>query len=95
VGHTHVPGVFLPTPDFYSPDELDGEFEFDDAHKALINVGSVGQPRDRDPRASYVVVERGVVRFIRVEYDVDTVSDMVHEVPELDDFLGARLKDGR
>ncbi len=95
VGHTHVPGVFLPTPDFYSPDELDGEFEFDDTHKALINVGSVGQPRDRDPRASYVVVERGVVRFIRVEYDVDTVSDMVHEVPELDDFLGARLKDGR
>ena len=38
VGHTHVPGVFLEGPDFYSPDELDGRFELSD-EKAIINVG--------------------------------------------------------
>jgi diadenosine tetraphosphatase ApaH/serine/threonine PP2A family protein phosphatase len=61
VGHTHVPGVFLEGPDFYSPDELDYRFELTD-EKAIINVGSVGQPRDRDPRSSFVVVhEKGDV----------------------------------
>jgi diadenosine tetraphosphatase ApaH/serine/threonine PP2A family protein phosphatase len=55
VGHTHVPGVFLEGPDFYSPDELDYRFELTD-EKAIINVGSVGQPRDRDPRSSFVIV---------------------------------------
>jgi len=51
VGHTHVPGVFIDTPDFYSPDELEGFFEVT-SRKALINVGSVGQPRELDNRAS-------------------------------------------
>lgn len=58
VGHTHVPGVFLEGPDFYSPDELDYKFEITD-ERAIINVGSVGQPRDRDPRSSFVVVHTG------------------------------------
>jgi diadenosine tetraphosphatase ApaH/serine/threonine PP2A family protein phosphatase len=50
-----VPGVFLEGPDFYSPDELEYRFQLSD-EKAIINVGSVGQPRDRDPRSSFVVV---------------------------------------
>jgi predicted phosphodiesterase len=95
VGHTHVPGVFLPTPDFYAPDELEGVYEIDPKHKALINVGSVGQPRDRDPRASYVVIEHRRVRFVRVEYDIDAVAERIRAVPELDDYLGTRLYDGR
>lgn len=95
VGHTHVPGVFLETPDFYSPDEIENVYESDPKHKALINVGSIGQPRDRDPRASYVIVEPGRVRFVRVEYDADAVAAMVHAIPELDDYLGIRLKEGR
>ncbi|MFP4139328.1 MAG: metallophosphoesterase family protein [Planctomycetota bacterium] len=94
IGHTHVPGVFLDTPDFYSPDELEGVYEVGD-HKALINVGSVGQPRDRDRRASYAIVEPGQVRFVRVGYDVEAVAEKVHAVQELDDYLGTRLKDGR
>jgi diadenosine tetraphosphatase ApaH/serine/threonine PP2A family protein phosphatase len=95
VGHTHVPGVFLETPDFYSPDEVNGVWEIEGPRKVLINVGSVGQPRDRDPRASYVVVEPGLVRFVRVEYDVETVVQKVLAVPELDNYLGTRLRDGR
>ncbi len=59
VGHTHQPGVFVDDPYFDPPNELpDAPFyEFED-ERVIINVGSVGQPRDRDPRASYVVVTR-------------------------------------
>ena len=95
VGHTHVPGVFLDTPDFYSPDELEGVFEINPKRKSLINVGSVGQPRDRDSRASYVLVEPPLVRFVRVAYDVETVMEKVYAVGDLDDYLGTRLKEGR
>jgi len=94
VGHTHVPGVFLEGPDFYSPDELDYKFELTD-EKAIINVGSVGQPRDRDLRSSFVVVTDTAIEFVRCMYDVDTTVKKVEAVPELDDFLGTRLLDGR
>ena len=95
VGHTHVPGVFVDTPDFYSPEELDDVYPIDALHQALINVGSVGQPRDRDPRASYVLVEGPTVRFVRVEYDVEAVARKVHDIQDLDDSVGLRLAEGR
>ncbi|MDX2197509.1 MAG: metallophosphoesterase family protein [Phycisphaerae bacterium] len=59
VGHTHQPGVFLDDPYFDPPHELPEApvYEVED-ERAIINVGSVGQPRDRDPRASYVIIER-------------------------------------
>jgi diadenosine tetraphosphatase ApaH/serine/threonine PP2A family protein phosphatase len=49
--------VFLDDPYFDPPHELPDSpfFEVDD-ERAIINVGSVGQPRDKDPRASYVLV---------------------------------------
>ena len=94
IGHAHVPGVFLPTPDFYSPDELGGVYELDD-HKAMINVGSVGQPRDHDTRACYVVLEERMVRFVRVAYDVEATISKVHAIRELDNYLGNRLREGR
>ena len=95
VGHTHVPGVFLDTPDFYSPEEVHDVYEISPDEKAMINVGSVGQPRDRDSRASYVLVDDKTVRFIRVPYDLQKVIDKVAAVPELDNYLGNRLKEGR
>ncbi|MBN1492472.1 MAG: metallophosphoesterase family protein [Phycisphaerae bacterium] len=97
VGHTHVPGVFMDDPYFESPDELTepGRYEIADDDRVIINVGSVGQPRDRDPRASYVVVNEGEVEFIRLEYDVESVVQKILAVGELDDFLAHRLLDGR
>ena len=59
VGHTHQPGVFLDDPYFDPPHELpDSPYYNVEDERAIINVGSVGQPRDRDPRASYVILER-------------------------------------
>jgi diadenosine tetraphosphatase ApaH/serine/threonine PP2A family protein phosphatase len=127
VGHTHVPGVFVPDPDFYSPEELNNRFTVTD-ERAMINVGSVGQPRDRNPKASFVILHDGgvsesandpgsagdlddgdgglglgamaadgkpYVEFVRVPYDVETTVEKVKAIDALDNFLGARLLDGR
>ncbi|MFG0304891.1 MAG: metallophosphoesterase family protein [Phycisphaerales bacterium JB040] len=97
VGHTHVPGVFTDEPDFYPPTELGEErtYNFLDGEKAVINVGSVGQPRDHDPRASYAVLAPGKVTFHRVEYNVKETADKIKSIPELHDWLGDRLYEGR
>lgn len=97
VGHTHWPGVFTDEPDFYRPDDLGDAYAFNDHEKAIINPGSVGQPRDSDPRASYAVLDHdaGKVEFYRVEYDVDKVVSKIHTIPELTDWLGDRLLEGR
>lgn len=95
IGHTHLPGVFLEDPDFYTPDELGDVYPIIEGEKAIINVGSVGQPRDRDNRASYAYVEEDKVHFVRVEYDYEAAARKVYEIEELDNFEGDRLYDGR
>lgn len=94
-GHTHVPGVFTTEPRFLPASELGHGFALRPGAKAMINVGSVGQPRDCDWRASYAILDDGVVRFRRVEYDVRATVDKIHRESELDDFLGDRLLEGR
>ncbi len=97
-GHTHVPGVFVDDPYFETPDEMGDAHKYTiGEEKVIINVGSVGQPRDRDPRACYVIVneEESEVEFVRVEYDVDVTARKIHDNPHLDDFLGARLYEGK
>ncbi|OHB53713.1 MAG: phosphoesterase [Planctomycetes bacterium GWF2_50_10] len=95
VGHTHLPGVFLADPDFYAPDELSNVYPIIDGEKAIVNVGSVGQPRDRDPRASYVFVNDNKVNFVRLEYDIDSTVKKIYDIKELDNFEADRLKEGR
>jgi hypothetical protein len=50
--------VFTEGYQFYAPEEIDNEYTLGDG-KVMINVGSVGQPRDGDPRACYVILEDG------------------------------------
>jgi diadenosine tetraphosphatase ApaH/serine/threonine PP2A family protein phosphatase len=95
VGHTHMPGVFTDEPDFYPPDDLDNVYEFRDDEKCIINPGSVGQPRDRDPRASYAILHEDRVEFVRLEYPIQTVIEKVQATKALSDFLGQRLLEGR
>ena len=95
VGHTHLPGVFLDEPDFYGPDELNNVYPITEKEKAIINIGSVGQPRDRDNRASYVYVEGNEVHFVRLEYDVETTAKKIEAIEELDNFQAERLREGR
>ncbi|MGD0897286.1 MAG: metallophosphoesterase family protein [Thermoguttaceae bacterium] len=93
-GHTHVPGVFTDDFQFFSPEELNGEYHLGDK-RVMVNVGSVGQPRDGNPNACYVVLEDSMVRFRRVEYPIEATIAKIYEVPDLDNFLGDRLRDGR
>ncbi len=93
-GHTHVPGVFTERCEFVTPEEIDGRFVLG-SEKTMINVGSVGQPRDGDCRSCYVVLEDDVVTFRRVEYPLDKTIEKIHAVPELDNFLGDRLREGQ
>jgi len=95
VGHTHLPGVFLDEPDFYLPDELGGVYPVIDKEKAIINIGSVGQPRDKDNRASYVYVDENEVHFVRLEYDFETTVEKIRATDRLDNFQADRLRDGR
>jgi predicted phosphodiesterase len=95
VGHTHMPGVFLDEPDFYLPAELGGVYPIIDAEKAIINIGSVGQPRDKDNRASYVYVNENEVHFVRVGYDFEATVKKIMAIDQLDTFHAERLRDGR
>lgn len=96
VGHTHVPGVFTDEPDFYPPNELgESSYTFVEAEKAVVNVGSVGQPRDHDPRASYAILHPDRIEFVRIEYDIDTTAKKIKSIPQLADWLGDRLYEGR
>jgi predicted phosphodiesterase len=92
-GHTHVPGVFTESLKFHSPDEIGYQYKQTD-EKTMVNVGSVGQPRDGDPRSCYVIVEDGLISFRRVEYPFETTRQKIHDTPELDNFLGDRLTKG-
>lgn len=93
-GHTHVPGVFTEGLKFLSPEEMGHQYRLTD-EKSMFNVGSVGQPRDGDPRACYVILEDDQITYRRVEYPVDTTVQKIYDTPELDNFLGDRLRDGR
>ncbi|MFO0867909.1 MAG: metallophosphoesterase family protein [Pirellulales bacterium] len=93
-GHSHVPGVFTAAGKFASPQEIGYRLHLG-TEKLMINVGSVGQPRDGDPRSSYAVLDDERVEFRRVAYPVDTTAQKIYAIPELDDFLGDRLREGR
>ena len=64
-GHTHVPGIIAEDFRFFSPNEIDSEYNLGET-KLMINVGSVGQPRAGDNRASYVILDYGIERVPRL-----------------------------
>ncbi len=93
VGHTHWPGVhradfrFTAATDEMREVELTGE-------PVVINVGSVGQPRDGDSRACFAVVDRGRVEFQRVAYDLQAAQSKILKAG-LHPALAERLARGK
>ena len=95
-GHTHVPAAFTLEDDrigLLRPG--DGESLSLTGTRVLLNPGSVGQPRDGDPAASYLILdpEREVATWHRVSYDIGAVQAAMHEVG-LPPRLAARLGHG-
>ncbi len=97
VGHTHIPGLFIRHGgDWTYAETADGDqCEITDGDKLICNVGSVGQPRDGDSRASFVVFDGRVIQFHRIEYDFRTTIAKIAAIPEIDDIQGRRLPAGR
>lgn len=93
-GHTHIPGVFTMSGDFLSPEECNYEYKFT-GDKALVNVGSVGQPRDGDSRSCYTILTDESVSFRRIEYDFEDTIKKIYSQHDLDNMLGDRLREGR
>ncbi|MFZ1219864.1 MAG: metallophosphoesterase family protein [Chthoniobacterales bacterium] len=93
-GHTHVAGAFVRDEGVKSlkVEQLDIE----ETKKYLINVGSVGQPRDGDWRAAYCIyhLDKNVVEQRRVEYDLETAQQKIIKAG-LPRMLAERLKLGR
>jgi predicted phosphodiesterase len=92
-GHTHTAGVFTEDCEFLHPSQIGNRYQVGE-RKVLINVGSVGQPRDGDPRGSYVIFDGEIVEFHRVKYDVEEAIRRFRETP-LPEELALRLIEGR
>ncbi|MFC1667891.1 metallophosphoesterase family protein [Chlamydiota bacterium] len=95
IGHSHVPGIFISYNNMiqsYNPANI----VIEDDRKYLINVGSVGQPRDNNPLACYVIFDsdRRTVEFRRVSYNIDRTKEKIMRVG-LPEFLAQRLTWGR
>jgi diadenosine tetraphosphatase ApaH/serine/threonine PP2A family protein phosphatase len=93
-GHTHLPAVITDDYAATTSAELGDRFVLAPGRKAIINVGSVGQPRDKDPRACYAVVDGDEVRWRRVAYDVKAAQARFAGIEMLDASLADRLATG-
>ncbi len=93
-GHTHVPGVFTEQMSFFSPEDINYRYSLTN-EKIMVNVGSVGQPRDGDWRSCYVILHDDSLEFRRLEYSVEETVEKIYGIPELDNFLADRLREGR
>jgi predicted phosphodiesterase len=97
-GHTHLPAVFSIDADmnvsgFAVREDANVHLEKD--RRYLINPGSVGQPRDRNPQASCIIIDtdKPSVQFFRVDYDIAKTQSTILKAG-LPDILATRLQYG-
>lgn len=97
VGHSHFPGIITEDARYIELSELENlKLTCKKDAKYIINVGSVGQPRDRNERACCVFFDEdsGEAEYRRVEYNVDATAAKIRRISEIDDSLAERLKMG-
>ncbi len=97
-GHTHIPCVIASDMSCVYPWERDYEpVSLDPNLKYIINLGSVGQPRDRDTRSSYVVLDEDnrTVSWRRVSYNIDAAMERIVGLCGRENWCSARLMLGR
>jgi predicted phosphodiesterase len=95
VGHSHIPITFALKKNVVSW-TMETLIDLDACEKVLVNVGSVGQPRDENPHAAYAILdtEERKIWIKRVDYDVNAAVAAIakHGLP---DILGERLRLGK
>jgi predicted phosphodiesterase len=95
IGHTHWPSIMVEDNDkivLHTDDNIDIQSD----HFYLINVGSIGQPRNLDPRSCYAIydTDRANISLVRVTYDYSITQQKVLD-NNLPSFLAERLPKGR
>jgi diadenosine tetraphosphatase ApaH/serine/threonine PP2A family protein phosphatase len=93
-GHTHVPVAFIR--DTAVRGGTYSKFKVEPGRKYFVNVGSVGQPRDNNPKAAYVTydLEEGLIELRRLDYDIPTAQAKIRAAG-LPERLAERLAIGR
>jgi len=94
LGHSHVPvGFFDTDPITYT---LDSDIPVDDESAVIVNVGSVGQPRDENPKAAWALFdsEANTVQIRRLDYDIDAAAAKIRAAG-LPEILAQRLYHGK
>jgi predicted phosphodiesterase len=95
IGHTHVAGIFRQKNNSINY-LLERKINIKEDEKYIINVGSVGQPRDFDPRSSYGILDlqKQLVEYRRIPYDIETTQVNMEKFG-LPQYLIDRLSYGR
>jgi len=95
IGHSHIPVIFENNQDKVGI-ITDYEVKLDLNAKYIINPGSIGQPRDFDPRASFAIFdsEERYLKIIRIEYNIKEAQRKIREAG-LPLILAERLSYGR
>ncbi|MCQ9204903.1 MAG: metallophosphatase family protein [Omnitrophica bacterium] len=95
IGHSHRIGIYSLKNDniFESREQI---LHLGQNERYIINVGSIGQPRDRDPRAGVCLYDsdKGLVKFMRLDYNIKKAADKIFK-EGLPSALALRLYDGR
>jgi len=96
VGHSHIPNIFVEENDEIKSFTPKQTTELEKNKRYIINIGSVGQPRDNDPKACYLIVDTDSARieYRRVGYDIGKTQGKMRKAM-LPDFLVERLAVGR
>ncbi len=99
VGHTHIAEYYVLEPDStitHKHLQFGGEVFLEEGKRYILDVGSVGQPRDLNPEASMAFYEPEIkrVQWIRYPYPIADVQRKIHDAC-LPDYLAARLQVGR
>jgi predicted phosphodiesterase len=96
LGHTHRPYIVYKSESEEAILSKETEVNIEDKYRYLVNIGSVGQPRDGDPRSCYLIYDSdaGSLRLKRVQYDVKS-TQMVMAKIGLPEYLIDRLAVGR
>ncbi|MBC8099721.1 MAG: metallophosphoesterase family protein [Armatimonadetes bacterium] len=98
VGHTHQPVIYEMNSDHREPDAIKPQYGQPrqlNGKRQIINPGSVGQPRDADPRAAYAILDfdKHLWEHRRVEYDIVSVQKRMRDA-DMPERLIARLEHG-
>jgi diadenosine tetraphosphatase ApaH/serine/threonine PP2A family protein phosphatase len=94
VGHSHVPCCITEDLDLIHVRGENTTVELGDS-KMIVNIGSVGQPRDGDNRACFVTLDDDAVRYTRVPYNYRRTMDKISKLGDEYQMLGYRLGLGR